>query len=273
MSAAAPAVPPRGGVSSSRMVLSEFAYQQLAYWRNPVGAFFTFGMPIMFLLIFGYLDNGGKVPLYLGVGNMSLDQYFVPSILTLGVISACYTYLAVQLATQREQGLLKKVRATPIPAWAYLASLVLSCLARTAVLVAITLGCGAVLYHVQFPSHAAVALTVTIVVAAACFSALGAAITVIIPNEDAAPAVVQGIYLPLMFISGTFFPLGPHSALAQIANYFPVRPFVLATFSAMNPNVHGSGIRWGDIGVMAVWMVAGLIVSVRRFRWVPTRRA
>lgn len=254
------------------MILTEVKYQQVSYWRNPVGAFFTFGMPIMFLLIFGYLDKGTDVPRSLGVGKMSYDQYFVPAILTLGVISACYTYLAVQISTQREQGILKRVRSSPMPAWAYLASVVVSCLIRTVVLVAITLGFGAVAYNVVFPAHAPLALIVTVAVAAASFSAIGLAITVIIPNADAAPAVVQGIYLPLMFISGTFFPLASNSLLAKIANYFPVRPFVLASFSAMNPNIHGSGIRWNDIGVMAIWGVAAIVVSIRRFRWVPARK-
>jgi len=259
-------------MTTARMVLSDLKYQQLSYWRNPLGAFFTFFMPVMFLLIFGSLENGAKVPPSLGVGrSMSYDQYFVPAILTLGVISACYSYLAMQLATQRDLGILKRVRSSPLPSWAYLLVVVLSCLVRTALLVGLTLAVGGLFYGLVFPAHAALALLVVLTVAAVTFSAIGIAVTVIIPNADAGPAVVNGIYLPLMFISGTFFPISSTSTLTKIANFGPVRPFVEASFTALNPLAKGSGIEWHDVVTMLIWAAVAVFVAVRRFRWVPAR--
>jgi ABC-2 type transport system permease protein len=261
-------------MKTARMIASDLKYQQLSYWRNPLGAFFTFFMPIMFLVIFGSLNKGQKVPASLGVGtSMNYDQYFVPAILTLGVISACYSYLAMQLSTQRDAGILKRVRSSPLPAWAYLLAVILSCLIRTAVLVVLTLGVGALFYGLVFPAHAVVALVVVLGVASITFSAIGIAITAIIPNADAAPAVVNGIYLPLMFISGTFFPLSPDSILSKIAAYFPVQPFVKASFMALNPEVHGTGIAWHDVITMLIWFVVAIFFGVRRFRWVPARKS
>jgi len=268
-------VPPRQApsVSTLKMVVTELTYHQKSYWRNRYGAFFTFFMPVMFLVIFGSLYSGQKLSSTAGGGpGLSLDQYFVPSILTLGVISSCYTYLAIQLATQREEGLLKRVRSSPLPPSAFLLTVVLSCLIRTAVLVVFTLGVGAAFYHLRFPAHAPLALFVTLLVGAATFCALGIAITIIVPNADAAPAVVNGIYLPLMFISGTFFPLSSGSAISKVAAYFPVQPFVKASFAALNPNVHGLGIEWGHVEAMAAWGVVAIVVALRRFRWMPSRK-
>ncbi len=278
MSAIVPATVPdparSGGLGAIRLIATDLKYQQLSYWRNRFGAFFTFFMPVMFLVIFGSLYSGQKIPpsANTGAATINYDQYFVPAILTLGVISSCYTYLAVQLTTQREEGLLKRVRSSPLPPWAFLVTVVLSCVIRTAVLVGLTLGVGAVFYHLVFPPHAALALFVTVLVGTATFCSIGIAITVIIPNADAAPAIVNGIYLPLMFISGTFFPLKPTLFVSKIAAVFPVQPFVKATFAAVNPNVHGLGIEWGRVLVMAIWAAVAMIIALRRFRWMPTRK-
>ncbi len=252
------------------MVWSEFRYQQLSYWRNPAGAFFTFFLPVMFLVIFGSLDKGTTVTI--GGHKIPYDQYFVPAILTLGVISACYTQLSMQIANLRDQGLLKRVRSSPLPSWAFLVTVIGNCLVRTALLVGLTLGVGWIFYGLVFPAHAALALLVTLAVAATTFSAIGIAVTVFIPNADAAPAIVNGIYLPLMFISGTFFPLPSKSILSKIAGFFPVRPFVQSAFSAMNPFVHGSRIEWGQVETMVIWCAVAAFVAIRGFRWVPARR-
>jgi ABC-2 type transport system permease protein len=117
-------------------VASELWFQQLAYWRNPVGAFVTFFMPVMFLVIFASLYSGDH---YQG---LKLDQYCIPGIMTFGVTSACYTNLSVSLTTQREQGVLKRFKGTPLAPWAYMVATVASCVIRALVLVAITLGAG-----------------------------------------------------------------------------------------------------------------------------------
>jgi len=100
----------------ARMMWSELGYQQRSYWRNPLSAFFTFLPPRHVLVIFGSLDSGTKLSSASGAAGLNYDQYFVPAILTFGVISSCYTNLSIQLTTQREEGLLKRVRSSPLPA-------------------------------------------------------------------------------------------------------------------------------------------------------------
>jgi ABC-2 type transport system permease protein len=254
-------------MKSLRIVASELWYQQLAYWRNPVGAFFTFFMPVMFLVIFASLYSGAHYE------GMKLDQYFIPGIMTFGVISACYTNLSVTITTQREQGILKRFRGTPLPPWAYMVATVASCVIRALVLVALTLGVGVAFYGLIFPAHAFGSLIIIVVLGAATFCALGVAITVFVPNADAAPAVVNGIYLPLMFISGTFFPLSSSSVLAKISSFFPIRPFVLASFNALDPRVHGGSIHGVWLENLAIWLAVGLVFALRRFSWLPRRRS
>jgi ABC-2 type transport system permease protein len=254
-------------VKSLRIVASELWYQQLAYWRNPMGAFFTFFMPVMFLVIFASLYRGAHYD------GLNLDQYFIPGIMTFGVISACYTNLSMTLTNQRKQGILKRFRGTPLAPWAYMVATVASCVIRTLVLVALTLGVGVAFYGLSVPAHSYGAVVVVVVLGAATFCALGVAITVIIPNPNAAPAIVNGVYLPLMFISGTFFPLSSSSVLAKIASYFPIRPFVLASYNAMNPLVHSDSIRAARLENLAIWCVVALVFAIRRFSWLPRRRS
>jgi ABC-2 type transport system permease protein len=254
-------------MKSLRILGSEIWYQQRAYWRNPVSAFFTFFMPVMFLVIFASLYSGGRYD------GLKLDQYFIPGIMTFGVISACYTTLAITLTTQREEGILKRFRGTSIPPWVYMVATVASCVIRALVLATITLGAGVAFYHLIFPAHDIIPVVIIVVLGAATFCALGVAMTVIIPNADAATAVVNGIYLPLMFISGTFFPLSSSSVLAKISSYFPIRPFILSSFNALNPLVHSGALHAAWLENLAIWCAVGLVIAIRRFSWLPRRKA
>src|SRR5262249_16467232 len=111
----------------------------------------------------------------------------------------------------------------------------------------------------------------TFAISSASCCALGLAIGTFLPNADAAPAVVNFIYFPIVFISGTFYPINATSAIAHIASFFPVRHVILAVFAGFDPVRKGSGYRWNHLVVVAVWGVAGLWVAIRRFRWEPSK--
>ena len=105
--------------------------------------------------------------------------------------------------------------------------------------------------------------------AAFCFSALGIAVSTFVPNEEAAPAIINFILFPLLFISGTFGAIKDTSALAKIANFFPIRHLILLLVAVFNPKISGSGVALSNIGVLLLWGVIGIAVSLRRFRWEP----
>jgi ABC-2 type transport system permease protein len=179
------------------------------------------------------------------------------------VLSACYSQLAIVLAMRRQNGILKRVRATPLPAWTYFLGLLAHCILVSAVDVALIVVVGG-LFGVPLPTHWP-ALALALVLGAASFCALGVAVASLIRNSEAAPAVVQLVLFPLLFISGTYMPI--HSAaLNRITDALPVRPFNQAL---LGPFAQHSGFDWKSLGVLAAWGAAGAVVAIRRFRWDP----
>ena len=106
-----------------------------------------------------------------------------------------------------------------------------------------------------------------LVVGAGSFCALGFAITTVIPNADASPAIVNATILPLLFLSGIFIPLGTNapSWIVWVARIFPVRHFALG----LQAGFLGTSFDWVDVGVVAAWGAAGLLIAIRRFSWEP----
>ena len=249
----------------------QLKYEQKSYWRNPAAAVFTFAFPIIFLVIFASLNRNSTIDF---LGGLSYNQYYVPGIITFGVISATYTNLAMTISIRRDAGILKRLRGTPLPAASLLGGLLLNSLVVSAILAGLTTGVGVIFYDVTFPGHW-LALIVALGVGAATFCAIGVAVSALIPNADAAPAIVNGILFPVLFLSGVFFPVDPDSVLSKIADFFPIRPFVDAVFAAFDPRLpHGiaHGFAWGDIAVLALWGVAATLVAVRKFQWEPRQR-
>lgn len=253
-----------------RLLAWQARYEQKGYWRNPASAFFTFAFPLVFLVIFASLNNGSTIDF---LGGLAYNQYYIPSIIAFGVISATYTQIAITLSLRRQSGVLKRSRATPLPAWAVLGGLAASAVIVAAIITALTALLGVLAYGVTFPGHYP-ALLVALVLGAATFCAVGVMVSTFVPNADAAPAVVNAVFFPVLFLSGTFFPVRPGSVIARIADVFPVRHFTLAVFDAFDPRLPrglAHGFAWDHLAVMAVWAVGAGLVAVRRFRWEPSR--
>lgn len=255
-------------MSAVSLAVRQVPYEQRSYWRSPVSAFFTFAFPIMFLVIFASLNSGTTIAF---LGGLKYNQYYIPGILCFGVMSACYTNVAITLAIRRDEGILKRLRGTPLPASSLIGGMLGNSAIITVILVALTAAVGVLFYGVTFPGHW-LALAVALAVGALAFSALGIAVSALIPNADAAPAVVNGVFFPILFLSGVFFPLKSDSVPSKIADWFPVRHFVNAVFAAFDPRLpHGAthGFAWSDVGAMALWGAVATVVAVRRFRWEP----
>ncbi|HEV2450696.1 MAG TPA: ABC transporter permease [Streptosporangiaceae bacterium] len=150
-----------------------------------------------------------------------------------------------------------------MPAWAYFTGLLAHSVLVSLADIALIVGVGR-LYGVPFPSHW-LAITLTLVLGAATFCALGAAVASVISNAEAAPAVTQLVLFPLLFRSGTYLPI--HSPLLnQIASWLPVRPFNEALTGPLSRH---AGADWRQLAVLAAWGAAGTVVAIRRFRWDP----
>lgn len=253
-------------MSSLRLVLHEFRYDQKVFWRNPSSVFFTAMLPVIFLVIFATIFGDSEVQ---GMG-IDTTTYYIPAIVTLAVVSATFVSLAMNVTIDREAGLLKRVRGTPLPAWVFIAGLVGNAFVISLVMLVVISLVGRVFYDVPIPWDHLPALIVTLLVGAASFCCLGLALTAAIPTREAASAITNLISLPLYFLSGVFIPEGeiPDGVLT-VAGFLPVRPFFQAFLSSWDPLTVGSGFEWGHLAVVAAWGLAGLLIAARWFRWSP----
>jgi ABC-2 type transport system permease protein len=248
------------------LTLSQFRYVNKAFWRNPSRAFFTFAFPLMFLVIFTALLGNGTV--HIGTMTVKASTYYVAAMASFGVITACYSNIAMTLAFQRDSGVLKRIDGSPLPGGSFLGSRVLHALFVAVLLVAITAGFGRAFYGADLPHGLLlVRFLIMLVVGSMAFCALGLAVTAVIPNADAAPAIVNASILPLLFLSGIFIPFGNDTPtwIVWIARIFPVRHFA----SGMQAGFIGTPFDWTDVIVVAAWGVAGLVLAVRYFSWEP----
>jgi ABC-2 type transport system permease protein len=255
-------------VTGARLIAHQFRFDQKVFWRDPASVFFTVMLPLVFLFIFATIFGNDEIE----ERGVKTTTYYVPAIVSLAVISATTQSLAINLTQDRERGLLKRVRGTPLPTAAFVAGRVGNSLVVSVLMVVLVSLIGKLVYDVSLPTETIPAILVTLAVGAFAFCCLGFALTAAIPSEDAAPAVSNAVILPLYFISGVFIPDSeiPNGVL-DFADIFPIRHFFEAFFTAWDPNTTGAGFEWGDLAIVAAWGLGGLAIALRYFRWEPRR--
>jgi len=255
-------------MSGIGLVAHQFRFDQKVFWRNPASVFFTVLLPLIFLFIFATIFGNETIE----ERGVKTTTYYVPAIVSLAVISATTQSLAINLTEDRERGLLKRIRGTPMPAPVFVAGRVGNSLLISILMVIVVALLGKLVYDVSIPTETIPAILLTLVVGAFTFSCLGFALTAIIPSEDAAPAVTNATVLPLYFISGVFIPDSEiPSGVLEVADLFPIRHFFEAFFTAWDPNTTGAGFEWGDLAVVLAWGILALAIALRFFRWEPRR--
>ena len=265
-------------MSAVTQVGRQFRFTNKSFWRNPASAFFTFAFPLMFLVIFTSLLGSGEVVIN-GV-PIDIATYYVGAIAAFGVVSACFTNIAISTTFNRDAGILKRLRGTPLPAGAYMGARVLHAMVVGAILVIITLSFGALAYDSPIPTGTPLLeFIAAFLVGSLSFAALALALTAVIPNAEAAPPIVNAAILPLLFISGIFIPLGDDAPawITTVGDIFPVKPFADAMRAGFLGNLTTpEGVRaipfeWMDVAIIAAWGIAGLVLAARFFSWEPRR--
>jgi ABC-2 type transport system permease protein len=254
-------------MNGAALTASQVRYANKAFWRNPASAFFTFAFPLMFLVIFTALLGHGTVRIS-PTRTVNTSTYYVAAMASFAVITACYTNIAINVSFQRDTGILKRTNGTPLPSTIFLGARMVHALFIAVLLVLITAAFGRAFYGADIPTGITLLrFLVMLLVGAASFCALGFAITAVIPNADAAPAIVNASILPLLFLSGIFIPLGSDAPawIVWIARIFPVRHFA----DGMQAGFLGTTFHWTDVLVVAAWGLGGLLFSVRYFSWEP----
>ena len=253
-------------MSAVTMTATQIRYVNKSFWRNPASAFFTFAFPLMFLVIFTSLL--GHYTIQIGTRTVNSATYYVASMATFAVITACYNNIAIQITFQRDAGVLKRTNGTPLPSSSFLGARIVHALLISVLLVVITAAFGKAFYSASIPTGLTlVRFLIVLVVGAASFCALGLAVTAAIPNAEASAAIVNATILPLLFLSGIFIPFGNNtpSWILWIARVFPVKHFA----DGMQAGFLGTALHWTDTLIVAIWGLAGLLLAFRFFSWEP----
>jgi ABC-2 type transport system permease protein len=240
----------------------ELKGELLLYTRSRELAFFTFLLPMVFFVLLGSTYGRDTVD---GVKG---SRFLLAGMIGYGAISIAFAGLAIVLVIRRESGILKRLRATPLPAHSYVAALLCAFLAAFAVEVVCLILLGRVLFGIPVPNQLG-SLVLALLLGATAFCGLGIGITALIRSAEGASAVVNAIYLPAAFLAGAFF--SPHhfpQVLRAIADVLPLTYFLRLTRNVM---LHGDAI-WSqgtNVAVVAAWGALGVIVALRAFRWEP----
>jgi ABC-2 type transport system permease protein len=243
-------------VSAATLAWRQFRFERRMFWRNPSAAFFNFLLPLLFLVMIASVFGGDPDEL----------DVLVPGIAGMAVMTTTFTALAFNLTFLREQGILKRMRGTPMPPVAYFGGLLGSAVANAVVQVGIVVSIGHVAYDVAWPQDwPALALFTALGVVA--FGSLGIAMANAIPNFDSAAVYVNVVFLPLIFISGTFYSTESlPRALEAVAEALPLKHVIDGLHGAI---VTGDGVpdQLTALAALAAWAAAGIFLAVRYFRW------
>ncbi len=243
-------------MSDTTLAWRQYRLERKMFWRNPTAAFFSFVLPLIFLFLFGAVFSGNQANL----------NVLVPGIAGLSVMATTFNALATQMTFLREQGVLKRVRGTPLPGTSYLSGIIGSAATNAVIQILIIIVAGKLFFGLGWPKDWA-ELAVFTVLGVACFAAMGVAFSHVIPNFEAAPAYTNLVFLPMIFISGVFFDVdNVPTFLRDIANALPLVHVINGISAAL---VTGAPIadHLSDLAVVAVWTLACVILAVRGFSW------
>jgi ABC-2 type transport system permease protein len=251
-----------------KLIWQQTRYQNKIFWRTPVAAFFTLVFPLMFLVLFTAIFGNDEIE---GLG-VTTAQFFAPGLAVFAAASASYTNLAIGTAIARDNGILKRVRGTPLPPWIYIAGRVVSAVYLAALAVVVMMGVAVAFYGVSIFWRTIPALIVTFLVGVGCFAALGMLVAALAPNGDSTPAITNATILPIAFVSDIFIPTeNPPTWMELIGNFFPLKHFGDAFRAGFDPRLTGPQFHWDSIGYMALWGVVAVILAARFFKWEPSK--
>lgn len=245
-----------------RLFLHELRTEQKLFWRNREAAFFTFFLPVIFFLVFGSIYGNDEIDGIRGA------NFLEAGMIGYGVASTAFAGLAITMVIRRESGVLKRIRATPLPPWCYLLAVLVSTFITFLVEALLLIVLGRVLFGVAFPDRP-ISLLVALILGAGSFAALGLGLTSLVRSAEGSSAVVNFVYLPMAIISGTFFSPAHYPAfLRTIADVLPLTYFTKLTREVMVRHDH-VWTQTGSIAVVLLWGVIGVVAAIRGFRWQP----
>jgi ABC-2 type transport system permease protein len=234
----------------------QYRLERTMFWRNPSAAFFNFLLPLLFLVL-----------LCAVLTKQSDRDVIVPGIAGMAVLATTFSALAYNMVFLREQGILKRMRGTPLPSGAYLLGIAGNAVMNTTVQIVLITVAGKAFYGIDWPRDGA-ELLLFVVLGVVCFASLGVALAHAIPTFEAATVYVNMIFLPVVFIS--IDAKHDPAFLKGIAEALPLAHLISGLSDAM---VGGTGVgdAWSALGVLALWTLLGVALAIRGFSWEQRR--
>jgi ABC-2 type transport system permease protein len=242
----------------------QLRFEQKIFWRSREAAVFIFVFPLLLYALLGSVYDDTIE------GRAAVDV-LLAGLFGYGAANTAFAGLAIVLVVRREGGLLKRLRATPLPPTTYLTAVLLSTLTTFALQSVSLLALGGLVFNASMPANW-LGFAGAIVLGVACFAGMGLAAASLIRSAEGVSAVVNVIVLPMAFLSGAFGPTRDFPAFLQaIADALP-----LTYFLDIVDGVYLDGDSlFADPKALAIvlgWGAAGAIVALNRFGWMPRER-
>jgi len=257
--------------SALRVGMSRAGIELKAFFREKQAVAFVLTLPAIMLILLGSIFRNS------GAGHgLSVGELFAAGLIGGGIMSTSYQNLGMSIAIERDRGMLKRLRGTPMPGAGYFIGKTCLVLVTTVAEMVILIIVGMLVDHLHLPDSAARWWTfawVFVLGTVAC-TLLGIAASSVPRSARSATAVITLPFVVLQFISGVYVPftLVP-PWLGDIAAIFPLKwicqglrsVFLPAQAASLEPA--GSWEHGRTALVLAAWVVAGLVLCVTTFRW------
>jgi ABC-2 type transport system permease protein len=247
--------PEPGAAPMPRMIAAQAVLETKMLLRNGEQLLLTVVIPTLLLVLFSSVD-------IVDTGRGEAVDFLAPGILALAVMSTAFTGQAIATGFERRYGVLKRLAASPLPRWGLMtaksASVLVTELLQVILLTAIALALG------WSPHGDPAAVLMLLVVGTAAFSGLGLLMAGTLKAE-ATLAAANLVFLLLLMGGGVIVPLDKFPPGAQ--EVLGLLPVTALSDGLRDVLQHGAGIPWADLGILAVWAVAGLAAAGRFFRW------
>jgi len=257
--------------------LARTGYELRSFFRERDAVIFIFAYPVIMLAIFATVFGQDDSSIELPGGDVPFAQYFLPGMVATGVMLTSFQNLAIAISVERDEGGLKRLRATPLPASAYFLGKIGQVLVNCTLQMAILLVVAALAFDVPMPDDAAHWATFAwvLLLGTATGAVCGVAFSSLPRSGRSASAVVTPVVLVLQFVSGVFFRFDQlPSWMQDVASVFPLKWMAQGMRSVFLPDeaaryveVSGSWQHGATAAVLLAWLVVGLVVGIRTFRW------
>ncbi|MEU5254838.1 ABC transporter permease [Streptomyces longwoodensis] len=237
------------------MIAAQTALETRMLLRNGEQLLLTVVIPTLLLVLFSTVD-------VVDTGPGEAVDFLTPGVLALAVMSTAFTGQAIATGFERRYGVLKRLASSPLPRWGLMTAKTASVLV-TEVLQVILLT--VVAYALGWSPHGdPLSVLLLLVLGTAAFSGLGLLMAGTLKAE-ATLAAANLVFLLLLVGGGVIVPLDKFPQGAQ--DVLGLLPISALSDGLRDVLQHGAGTPWGDLGILAVWAVAGLAAAAAFFRW------